>query len=175
MGDGNRTLFHPTCATDAASNIAEERSMSNDYSGITGVIKILHDGEKGFADIGEHLQSHDLKVYFIQEAQHRGAFARELEAEVSDVTGQTFEAGSTASGTLHRLWGDLKANVGGGDHTLLETAEQGEDAAVKAYIEAIAAESPSPALHDMLRRQQVHIQASHDRVKALRDGLIAVS
>ena len=30
------------------------------------------------------------------------------------------------NGALHRTWGDIKAHLGGGDHTLLETAEQGE-------------------------------------------------
>ena len=39
----------------------------------------------------------------------------------------------TTAGTLHRVWGDLKAKLGGGDHTLLETAEQGEDVAKEAY------------------------------------------
>ena len=38
----------------------------------------------------------------------------------------TLVAGS-ASGALHRAWADVKASLGGGDHTLLATAEEGED------------------------------------------------
>lgn len=36
------------------------------------------------------------------------------------------------SDALHRTWRDIKAPLGGGDHTLLETAEEGEDAGSQA-------------------------------------------
>ena len=79
------------------------------------------------------------------------------------------ETGTTA-GAVHRTWGDLKAKLGGGDHTLLETAEQGEDAAKKAYKEALEQELPLP-LHQLLSEQQAHILTSHDYVKSHRDAL----
>ena len=59
--------------------------------------------------------------------------------------------------------------LGGGDHTLLETAEQGEDAAKKAYKEALDKELPLP-IHAMLSTQYAHVQASHDYVKAACDA-----
>lgn len=133
------------------------------------VIQVLHDGERGFADIGEHLKDAQLKSYFIQEAQTRGSFARELEAEYGTTTGESNDIGGTAAGTIHRVWGDLKANLGGGDHTLMETSEQGEDAAKKAYSEALQDDSISGSLRSILTKQQAHIQQSHDKVKAFRD------
>jgi len=39
-------------------------------------------------------------------------------------------------GAIRRTLGDLKAKVGGSEHTLLEICESGEDAAKKAYKEA---------------------------------------
>ena len=66
-------------------------------------------------------------------------------------------------------WGDLKAHLGGGDHTLLETAEQGEDAAKKAYKDALEKMLPSP-VKQLLTTQYAHIQKSHDYVKAARDS-----
>jgi uncharacterized protein (TIGR02284 family) len=133
------------------------------------VIQVLHDGERGFADIGEHLKSLELKLYFVQEAQTRGSFARELEAEYGTTTGESQDIGGTASGTIHRIWGDLKGNLGGSDHTLMETAEQGEDAAKKAYEAALNDTSISGAMRSILTKQQSHIQVSHDKVKAFRD------
>lgn len=129
------------------------------------VVQVLNDGERGFADIGEHLQSPELKTFFLQESQKRGEFAREVEAAagLSDV-------GGTATGSVHRVWGDLKAKLGGGDHTLLETAEQGEDAAKKAYQEALSDSGLDSNVRAVLQRQQPHIQASHDKVKAYRDS-----
>lgn len=131
------------------------------------VIQTLNDGARGFTDIGEHLKSPELKTFFLQEGQTRGQFARELEA----AAGVSEDVGGTTAGTVHRVWGDLKANLGGGDHTLLETAEQGEDAAKKAYQEALNDTNLESGVRSVLSRQQPHIQASHDKVKAYRDSL----
>ena len=130
------------------------------------VIQVLNDGDKGFSDIGEHLKSPELKTFFIEEAQKRGQFARELQA----ATGISEDVGGTTVAPIHRAWADLKAKLGGGDHTLLETAEQGEDAAKKAYKEALEDSGVDSNVRSVLTRQQVHIQASHDKVKAYRDS-----
>ncbi len=134
------------------------------------VIQVLHDGERGFADIGEHLKNPSAKTYFMQEAKTRGTFATELESEYGTDSGASTDIGGTAAGTVHRVWSDLKANLGGGDHTLLESAEQGEDAAKKAYKEALEDTNVSGAMRSILQRQQQHIHDSHDKVKAMRDS-----
>ncbi len=134
------------------------------------VIQVLHDGAKGFPDIGEHLHDPAAKSFFLQEAQTRASFARELEAEYGTTDGESNDLGGTTVGAVHRVWGDLKAKLGGGDHTLLDTAEQGEDAAKKAYAEALDDNSISGNLRSILTRQQIHIQQAHDKVKALRDS-----
>lgn len=144
--------------------------MAYQNSLVKVVIEVLHDGKRGMADIGEHLKDPQVKSFFMQESQTRGAFAQELEAEYGTDSGHSNDIGGTAAGTIHRVWGDLKANLGGGDHTLLETAEQGEDAAKKAYKEALEDTSISGNLRSILQRQQPHIQASHDKVKAFRDS-----
>ena len=136
---------------------------------LKSVINILEDGQKGFADIGEHLKDDTLKRYFLAESLKRANFRGELENElhrhgVADV----HETGTTA-GALHRTWGDLKAKLGGGDHTLLETAEQGEDAAKKAYADALEQDMPLP-IRQLLTEQQAHVLTSHDYVKAARDS-----
>ena len=79
------------------------------------------------------------------------------------------ETGTTA-GTLHRVWGDLKAKLGSGDHGLLETAETGEDEAKKAYADALNQELPLP-IRQLLAEQQAHVLASHDYVRNHRDAL----
>jgi uncharacterized protein (TIGR02284 family) len=133
------------------------------------VIKTLQDSQKGFADIGEHLKDETLKRYFLAESLKRANFRAELENElhragIADVK----ESGSTA-GAIHRAWGDIKAKLGGGDHTLLETAEAGEDAAKKAYKDALDHDLPLP-LRQLLTEQQSHVNNSHDYVKSHRDA-----
>ena len=131
------------------------------------VVKVLNDGSTGFADIGEHIQDPSKKSFFMQESQTRATFARELAAAAGF---NSEEAGGTAAAAVHRTWGDLKAKLGGGDHTLLETAEQGEDASKKAYQEALDDSSLTGPVRSLLQQQQQHILASHNKVKAFRDS-----
>ena len=106
---------------------------------LRSVINTLLDGQKGFADIGEHLKDETLKRYFLAESLKRAQFRGDLE-EVLHQNGvhDINESGSVA-GTLHRAWGDLKAKLGGGDHALLTTALRGR-------VESRAATSGSSAI-----------------------------
>ena len=101
----------------------------------------------------------------------RQAEVPEYAREIASTAGISAEdAGGTAAGAVHRVWGDLKSNLGGGDHALLETAEQGEDAAKKAYEKAIESQDVPSAVKSLLERQQSHILQSHNQVKAFRDS-----
>ena len=138
---------------------------------LLGVIQILQDGQKGFADIGEHLKDETLKRYFLAESLRRANFRAELENELHRAGMHDVHENGTVSGTLHRAWGDLKEALGGGDHTLLETAEQGEDTAKKAYADALGEELPLP-IRQMLAEQQSHILNTHGYVRSHRDALV---
>jgi uncharacterized protein (TIGR02284 family) len=147
--------------------------MAFEEKTVRTVIEVLHDGENGFKSLGEKLTSPQTKAYFFEESATRGRFAAELEEALSAVKGKDVSEGGTASGTLHRAWGELKGKLGGGDHTLLETAEQGEDAAKKAYEVALDKADVPENIRTLLRKQQTHILASHDRVKVLRNATAA--
>jgi uncharacterized protein (TIGR02284 family) len=137
---------------------------------LLNVIKTLQDGQKGFADIGEHLKDDTLKRYFLAESLKRANFRAELENELHRAGMADVKESGSVSGALHRSWGDLKAKLGGGDHTLLETAESGEDEAKKTYKEALEQDLPLP-IRSLLSEQQAHILTSHDYVKRHRDEM----
>ena len=143
--------------------------MSDIQEPLKTVIQVLHDSHKGFTDIGEHLKDPQAKSFFLEEAGTRHRFETELKSAV----GASEDVGGTVAGPVHRAWGDLKANLGGGDHTLLATAEQGEDAAKKAYKEALESDKVSGRVREVLMRQEGHIQQAHDRVKMMRDAKAA--
>src|SRR5437763_7557278 len=111
---------------------------------LSSLINKLLDSQKGFADIGEHLKDETLKRYFLAESLKRASFRGDLEQVLHENGVHDVKESGTTAGTLHRVWGDLKAKLGGGDHTLLETAEQGEDTAKKAYKEALDQDLPLP-------------------------------
>ncbi len=140
--------------------------MADEKDLVKDVVEVLHDGQKGFAELGKHLQDSEVKTYFMKESLTRSQFAGELEAAV----GLENDTGGTTSGAMHRFWGDLKGKMDAGDHALLETAEQGEDAAKKAYHDVLQKSEVSGNIRQILERQQTHIQQSHDKVKAFRDS-----
>jgi uncharacterized protein (TIGR02284 family) len=149
----------------------ETHKISNKevISTLHDVIESLIDGQEGFQKIGEHLKDETLKKYFLAESLKRSSFRGELETTLHREGDHDPKESGSVSGALHRAWGDLKAHMGGGDHTLLETAEAGEDEAKKAYKKALEKELPLP-VKQLLTSQYAHIQTSHDYVKAARDS-----
>lgn len=136
------------------------------------VVKTLQDGQKGFADIGEHLKDETLKRYFLAESLKRANFRAELENELHRAGMADVKESGSAARAIHRSWGDIKAKLGGGDHALLETAEAGEDVAKKAYQDALDHDLPIP-VRQLLTEQQAHVNNSHDYVKSHRDAKAA--
>jgi uncharacterized protein (TIGR02284 family) len=139
---------------------------------IKSLINTLQDSQKGFADIGEHLKNETLKRYFLAESLKRANFRAELENELHRAGVHDVHETGTTTGTIHRVWGDLKAKLVSGDHELLVTAEQGEDAAKKAYADALDRDLPLP-VRQLLVEQQTHVLTAHDYVRDHRDALVA--
>ena len=139
---------------------------------LNSLINSLIDSQKGFADIGEHLKDDTLKRYFLAESLKRASFRGDLEEVLHQNGVHDVKESGTAAGALHRAWGDLKAKLGGGDHTLLETAEKGEDRAKEAYADALKQDLPLP-VRQLIAEQQAHVLTSHDYVRSHRDTLAA--
>ena len=133
------------------------------------LIDVLRDSHEGFLEIGKHIKAQPARIFFMEETQKRAEFAAELENELHHLGVKDVHQSGMVSGKIHRAWGELKANLGGGDHTLLATAEQGEDAAKKAYKEALEEHLPLN-IREVLTIQQSHIEASHDKIRGLRDA-----
>jgi uncharacterized protein (TIGR02284 family) len=133
------------------------------------LININRDGEKGYKDAADHAKAADLQSFFRQHATERAGFASQLESELTQL-GElaTKKESGHVTAALHRGWIDVKQGLGGGDHSLLESVEQGEDAAKEAYQKALQSALPENAV-TLVREQSRAILAAHDQVKALRD------
>ena len=132
------------------------------------LIKTLRDGHQGFIELEKNLKGAEARKLFREETLVRAGFAAELENELHHFGVKDVKTPISTAGKVHRAWGELKARLGGGDHALLATAEQGEDETKHAYDEALASEDFPLPLREMLLRQQSHILLAQERVKALR-------
>ncbi len=144
-----------------------------DQSDVVSVLKDLietcKDGQKGYQDAAQHAKRADLKTFFNQESLERSRFAGELEAELPRLGEPDKKVSGSVSGKLHRAWIDTKVSLGGGDKTILESVEAGEDNAKETYQKALGASLPANVA-EIVRRQAASVQKAHDQVKSLRDA-----
>ena len=141
---------------------------NNPISVVETLIETCRDGQKGYQDAAQHAKRSDLKTYFNEESMERGRFAEELQAELSRLGKPDKKVSGSAAGAMHRVWLDTKANLGGGDKTILESVEAGEDRARDAYQKALSASLPATAA-EVVRRQAQRVQRAHDKARMLRD------
>jgi uncharacterized protein (TIGR02284 family) len=142
--------------------------LKNQEDTLQTVIQTLIDGQEGCQKIAENLKDETLKRYFLAESLKRAQFRGDLESILHQEGVHDIKEHGTANGTLLRAWGTLKSKLGGGDHAMLETAEEAADEAVQTYTEALSKELPLP-VRQLLVSQGAHIEAFHDYVKAARD------
>jgi uncharacterized protein (TIGR02284 family) len=145
------------------------KDLKETESALRLVIENLIDAQEGFQKAGEEMKDETLKRYFLAESLNRAQFRGDLEEILHQEGVHDVKESGTAAGTFVRVWGDLKAKLGGGDHALLETAEEGEDSAKAVYAEALEKDLPRP-IREVLTRQAAHVYSAHDYVKAARDS-----
>lgn len=158
-------------ANTTADATAETTTASNDdvISTLNGLIETNKDGQQGFADAAEGVGSTEIKSVFYQAVQQRAQFAGELQHLVRELGGNPEDSGSIA-GAIHRGWINIKSAVTGKDETaILNEAERGEDSAVSAYKKALEQSLPAN-VQSTVQEQYSQVQATHDKVKALRDS-----
>ena len=85
--------------------------------------------------------------------------------------GEDMDTDSTTSGKIYRAWMDVKAVFSGHDRkSILESCEYGEDAAQRAYKEALDDDELPSFLRETITRQKTRLRADHDEIKAMRDS-----
>ena len=141
---------------------------NNAINVVENLIETSKDAQKGYQDAAEHVKRPDLKSYFNQQSVERGRFALELQTELAKLGKPEKKVSGSAGGALHRAWLDTKATLGGGDKTILESVESGEDNAKDTYKKALTGALPASLL-EIVRRQADSVQRAHDRVRLLRD------
>jgi len=137
---------------------------------LNDLIKVCNDGVEGFQAGAEHstVDMPRLKMFLMDRRQECVAAAEALSALVRE-QGATPTTSTTASGSLHRGWLNIKTTLAGNDNlAVLEECERGEDAAKAAYRKALAKDLPAP-IRAIVELQFQGVLRNHDLVKDLRD------
>ena len=149
-----------TTKNDVATVINDLILINNDR--IVGYEKAIDNLDEG---------DMDLKNIFEQMANQSRDYKNELADEVRKL-GEAVSDGTTNSGKIYRTWMDIKATFSGDDRqTALNNCEFGEDAAQKAYKEALEDDDLNNGMiSQIISKQKESLKASHDKIKALRDA-----
>jgi uncharacterized protein (TIGR02284 family) len=139
---------------------------------LNDLIRINNDRVEGYEKAIEETKDRDadLQAVFNRMADESRQYASELRNEVQRYGGEV-ATDTTVSGKIYRVWMDIKAAFTGKSRkTVLENCEFGEDAAQKAYDEALKADAPMPAeTRQLIVNQKTSLKAAHDTIKQYRD------
>jgi len=109
----------------------------------------------------------DLQILFDEMIELSFENKKELEDAVENSGGE-LSINTTIAGKIHRVWMDIDAVLSGFDkHALLANCEAGENAAMKAYHDAMSENFPSPVC-DMIQVQQQRLISAYNKIKYLR-------
>ncbi|HXU14235.1 MAG TPA: PA2169 family four-helix-bundle protein [Terriglobales bacterium] len=132
------------------------------------LIETCRDGETGYLHAASVAEDSELKGYFQQQSLERARFRAELTDFVKQLGEPNPDTSGSNAAVLHRAWFELKDDFGGGDHTLLESVERGEDSAKHSYESALETKLPG-GIDELVRNQYGSVKAAHDHVRSRRD------
>ena len=139
---------------------------------LNDLIEINNDRVKGYGKATEEIRNLDMDLHAIFESMANDSrkYAAELIQEVN-ISGGEFSTDTTTSGKIYRTWMSIKATFTGHDRqSVLESCEYGEDAAQKAYTEALASDAEMNAkVRQLIADQQASLKIAHNLIKKYRD------
>ena len=139
---------------------------------LNDLIAINNDRIEGYEKAADETKDIDvdLQAVFHKMADESRKYKAELSGEVSRL-GANPETGTTGLGKIYRTWMDIKTAFTGKDRqSVLNSCEYGEDAAQKAYREALASDAEIDAeTRQLITSQQASLKESHDLIKKYRD------
>jgi len=140
---------------------------------LNDLIKINNDRVKGYEKAADESKDVDvdLQAIFHKMADESRKYVAELSSRVNELGGE-MESGQTGLGKLYQAWMDVKATFTGKDrHAILASCEYGEDAAQRAYRDALATDADmDTATRQLITTQQSALKTSHDLIKKYRDA-----
>jgi len=136
------------------------------------LVKINEDRIKGYETAGDDIEKYDadLKAVFVDMADQSMENVDELQEIIKSFGGKE-ENDSSLSGSIHRVWMDMKAMFTGNDRvSILNSCEFGEDAILKAYDSALSSDAEIDAVtRQVITTQRGSLKQSHDQIKKYRD------
>ncbi|WP_026838665.1 ferritin-like domain-containing protein [Gillisia sp. JM1] len=149
---------------------AKEESHDEVVKNLNELLEKNYDAEKGFKKALEDVKNPSLKKFFKKQVVIRNRFKTEIEKELHDLNAHPKIKEGSATGSIHRVWIDIKTALSGNDdEAVLEECIRGEKASAKEYEEKLSKGYFSPNVKKMLTSQLHEIKNTISSVKRLED------
>ena len=138
---------------------------------LNDLIQINNDRVRGYEKAADETKTKDvdLQAIFRQMAAESRSYVNDLSQYVN-ASGEEPATSTTTSGKIYRAWMDVKATFTGKDRkAILASCEFGEDAAQKAYKEALEDKDLTPDVRATIENQKKTLRQAHDKIKSMRD------
>lgn len=145
---------------------------------LNDLVRINNDRIKGYQKAIEDSKGgdHDYDGLFRQMINQSENYKTQLINEIKSLSGKADYESNTTSGKIYHAWMDVKsAFQGKTDKSALELSEYGEDAAQKAYKDALETDGLPSSVRQLIQNQKMKLKESHDTIKMERDKEKAIS
>lgn len=137
---------------------------------LENLIEVARDGQNGYRDGAEHAKDPQLRKFMDSVSLARAKFAGDLESYAVQLGKSDVDRSGSTKGAIHRGWIDLKANLGGGDDSILSSMETGDTYAKDHYDKYINDNKLPDDLLEIIRIQAQTIAGTLDRLRVMRQN-----
>jgi len=132
------------------------------------LVRINYDRVFGYEQAIEDVEDEDvdLKAVFSKYADQSRKYVSHWQQTIRSIGGEAV-TDSTMRGKLFRVWMDFKATLTGkGRQSMLDSCEFGEDAAQRAYQEALETDAHLPDnIRQEIAEQKSELKSAHDSIR----------
>ena len=142
--------------------------VSNDQTkGLNKLITTLYDGENGYKEAAEEVDSVSLATKFRELSQQRYNFGHEIKPFSTPLGGKVDKGGSTGA-ALHRAWIDIKSALSTQDEAaVLAECIRGDESAIETYRDVLKDTNLSADARQTITRQIQQFERTVAELKQL--------
>ena len=139
---------------------------------LNDLVKINNDRVTGYEKAAHQTKTTDvdLQVIFLKMAEDSRAYVKQLNEKIIPAGGDP-ASDTTVAGKIYRVWMGIKNLFTGSERkSILESCEFGEEAAQKAYDEALQSDAEmNVEIRQLITSQKRSLQEALDTIKKLRN------
>ncbi len=137
---------------------------------LENLIEVARDGQNGYREAAEHTKDPQLRRFMDSVSLARAKFAGDLESYAVQLGKADVDRSGSTKAAIHRGWTDLKADLGGGDDSVLSSMETGDSYAKEQYEKYTDDNKLPDDLLETIRIQAQTIAGTLDRVRVMRQN-----